>query len=88
MGDMAEIFNDMKAAAKERREERGMVETAKLAALGIRATEQSKFVFRIEVERGTVMYYPSGGTWQFKGKVRRGSAEHLLTYLKREHNYV
>jgi hypothetical protein len=85
MGDMAEVFRE---AAKVRREERGEANTAKLAALGIRATEQDKFVLRIEVERGTVMYYPSGGTWQFKGKVRRGSAEHLLTYLKKEHDYV
>jgi uncharacterized membrane protein (DUF106 family) len=83
MGDMAEVFNDLKAYKKEQREARAAVNTEALAKLGMAAREQSKNVFRIDTEQGAVMYYVSSNTWQHKGKVARGTAQDLKNWLRK-----
>lgn len=81
MGDMAQVFNDMKAATKERREKRAVVNIEALTKLGIPAREQGKNVFRVDTEWGAVMYYPSSNCWQHKGKTHRGDVNKLHAWL-------
>ena len=79
MGDMAEVFRDMKAATKERREKRATVNVEALNKLGFHYRVQSANVFRFETGLfgGPVMYYPTSNCWQHKGKTHRGSLEHF-----------
>lgn len=81
MGDMAAVFNDLKEYKREQREARAVVNMQALEKLGIAAREQSKNVFRIDTEYGTVMYYVSSNTWQHKGKVARGTSQDLKNWL-------
>lgn len=83
MGEMAQVFNDMKAATKERREKRAVVNIAALTALGVAAREQSKNVFRVDTDWGAVMYYPSSNTWQHKGKTHRGDVQAFTTWVNK-----
>lgn len=48
----------------------------------IPAIEQSRNVFRIDSDAGTIMYYPSSKKWQLKTKTFRGSFEAFLNFLK------
>ena len=83
MGDMADVFNDMKQFKKEQRDTRAVNNSERLLALGINAHEQSKNVFRIEFgEREVAMYYPSSDKWQHRGKVYRGTPEQLKSWLE------
>lgn len=83
MGDMAEVFNELKQYKKEQRDARAAINEKKLMALGIDAKMQSKNVYRIEfAEREVVMYYPSSNSWQHRGKVYRGTPEQLKSWLK------
>ena len=83
MGDMADVFNDMKRLKKEQRDTRAAINSKKLTALGIDAKMQSKNVYRIEfAEREVVMYYPSSNSWQHRGKVHRGTPAQLKTWLE------
>ena len=83
MGDMAEVFNEMKQYKKEQRDTRADINEKKLMALGIDAKMQSKNVYRIEfAEREVVMYYLSSNSWQHRGKVYRGTPEQLKNWLK------
>ena len=83
MGDMADVFNDMKKFKKEQRDTRAAINEKKLMALGIDAKLQSKNVYRIEfTEREVVMYYLSSNSWQHRGKVYRGTPEQLKSWLK------
>ena len=84
MGDMADVFNDMKKFKKEQRDTRAAINEKKLMALGIDAKLQSKNVYRIEfAEREVVMYYLSSNSWQHRGRVYRGTPEQLKSWLKR-----
>jgi hypothetical protein len=83
MGDMAEVFSDLRKARKEEREVRATVNISKLQELRIPAFEQSKNVFRIDTEQGAVMYYPSSATWQHKGKIMRGNTRALKDWITR-----
>lgn len=83
MGDMADVFNDLKKHKKEQRAIRAESNAGRLAALGINAYEQSKNVFRIGIgEREVVRYYPSSGKWQHRGRVHHGSPAQLKTWLE------
>ena len=83
MGDMADVFNDMKQFKKEQRDTRAVNNSERLSALGINAHEQSKNVFRIEFgEREVAMYYPSFNKWQHRGKVHHGTPAQLKTWLE------
>ena len=83
MGDMADVFNDLKKHKKEQRAIRAESNAGRLAALGINAYEQSKNVFRIGIgEREVVMYYASSGKWQHRGRVHQGSPAQLKTWLE------
>lgn len=81
MGDMAAVFNDLKEYKREQREERASANMEQLVALGIPAQEQSKNVFRLNTEYGTVMYYVSSNTWQHKGKIARGTVHDFKNWL-------
>ena len=82
MGEMAEVFNDLKKFKKDQRDARAITNVERLAALGIEAKEQSKNVFRIELgDRQVVMYYPTSGKWQHRGKTHRGAPEQLRAWL-------
>lgn len=83
MGDMAEVFNGLKQYKKEQREARGQRNSALLADAGIPAREQSKGVWRVNTEQGTVMYYVSSNTWQHKGNVARGSVNDFKNWLSK-----
>lgn len=81
MGDMAEVFNDMAAATKERREKRAKLNIEELKKRGIPAFEQSANVFRINTPAGAVMYYPSSNMWQHKGKIGRGDINRFQAWF-------
>lgn len=81
MGDMAAVFNDLKEYKREQREERASANMEQLVALGIPAQEQTKNVFRLNTEYGTVMYYVSSNTWQHKGKIARGTVQDFKNWL-------
>jgi hypothetical protein len=82
MGDMADVFNEMKAYKKVKREERTTVNAARLQELGITAREQSKNVFRVDTEWGAVMYYPGSNCWQHRGKTQRGDVHKFHAWMK------
>lgn len=83
MGDMAEVFNDLKKLKAEQRESRATTAAERLAALGVDTLEQSKHVLRVITPWGSkaVMYYPTSGTWQHRGKTLRGTPEQLKAWL-------
>ena len=81
MGDMIEDFRALKAAQQREKADTAVANVASLQALGIDAIEQSKHVFRIDREYGTVMYYPSSNKWQYRGKTFRGSPQALQAWL-------
>lgn len=84
MGDMAEVFNDLRKAKQEQRAKRAEVNVEALQVLGVDAKEQSKNVFRIDAEYGTVMYYPSSSCWQHRGKIMRGDVQAFKQWLAKQ----
>ena len=82
MGDMAAVFNDMKAATNERREKRAKLNSEELVKRGIPAVEQSKNVFRVVTHAGAVMYYPGSNSWQFRGKLYRGGITQFQNWIE------
>jgi len=84
MGDMAEEMNALKAYHKEKRQEKAVVNIARLQELGIPAREQSKNVFRVDTAHGAVMYYPPSNKWQHRGKVHRGDVSSFQGWLKKQ----
>lgn len=84
MGEMAEVFNGLKAHNKQRKDERSAVNAQKLQELGIPAREQSKNVFRVDTEWGAVMYYPGSNMWQHKGKTKRGTVAQFKEWLQQQ----
>jgi len=81
MGDMGDAFRDHREHMKERREKRTVANAEALAKLGILAREQSKNVFRVDTERGAVMYYPGSNTWQHKGKTYHGNVNDFAGWV-------
>lgn len=85
MSDMADDFRALKAHNKEQRQGRAEVNIEQLKALGIPAHEQSQNVYRVDTERGAVMYYPTTGKWQHRGAVERGTVQQFKDWLKKKH---
>ncbi len=85
MSDMVEDFKALAEFHAGERQERASVNLAELKRLNINAFEQSKNVFRIDSRDGAVMYYPTSGKWQHRGKTLRGSVEEFRAWLKKKH---
>lgn len=84
VGDMREEFDALRAHKREQREARAVVNTESLRVLGVPATEQSKNVFWVNTPHGAVMYYPTSGKWQHKGKVMWGNVQALQGWLRNQ----
>lgn len=56
-----------------------------LKALQIPAYEQSKNVYRVDTANGAVMYYPTSGSWQHRGRTLRGDVLAFRAWLKKKH---
>jgi hypothetical protein len=67
-------------AAKKAREESVMSHPA-ISGLGFKI--QSEGVYRLETERGAVMYYPGSSKWQHKGKILTGDPVAFRDWLTR-----
>lgn len=56
---------------------------AKLLSLGVPAKQAGKGVYRVDTEEhGVVMYYPSTGRWQRRGRVYSGTVEQFASWFK------
>ena len=84
MGDMREDFDALKEHLEEEKQVRAKVNLAALKALNIVATEQSKNVFRIATKAGLVMFYPTSGKWQHRGRTYHGGPANLKAWLVKE----
>ena len=85
MSDATEGYRDLKEAQTYWKTEQAVVNLEALKQLGIEVYEQSKNVFRMDTQHGAVMYYPTTGVWQHKGRTTRGSVQDFRTWLKNKH---
>lgn len=84
---MSEAIEDIKALSelhKAERQVKAEVNIEQLTKLNIPAREQSKNVFRVDTKEGAVMYYPTSGKWQHKGKVFWGQVGDFKNWLKKQ----
>lgn len=56
-----------------------------LHQLNIPAREQGKNVFRVDTQFGAVVYYPSSGKWQHRGRTIQGDLRAFRDWLKLKH---
>jgi hypothetical protein len=84
MGDMGDIFNDLRAHRKEQRQERAdkaPEQIAKLEHLGFMVRELSPHGPHLRIIE-SVDYWPSTGKWRFlKGRARGHGFDSLLRAL-------
>lgn len=85
MSDTIDDMNALKDARKHWATERAEANLGALKQLGIDVYEQSKNVFRMDTPHGAVMYYPTSGIWQHKGRTNRGGVSDFKTWLKNKH---
>jgi hypothetical protein len=84
MGDMGDIFNDMKDMQKTQRAARAATNGAKINDVRQRVDHLSIDASGTwNITKGTtkVQFYPTKGTWQVGGKMRRGGVEKFITWL-------
>jgi len=81
---MKDLFDAMNASRKAHREAVADENIHSLLCSGIPIREQGKNVFRVDIERGAVMYYPPSNKWQYRGKVHRGNVLEFKTWLLKE----
>ena len=78
-----EDYQALTEARKNWKNEVAAVNVELLKSMNIPAYEQSKNVFRIDTSQGAVMYYPTSGKWQHKGKTLRGDVKAFRDFLKK-----
>jgi hypothetical protein len=81
--DTIEDYKALAEARKSWKDEAAVVNVELLKSMNIPAYEQSKNVFRVDTLRGVVMYYPTSGKWQHKGKTYRGDVKTFREFLKK-----
>lgn len=84
MGDMGDIFNDLKDIRREQRA--GRAAEANAAIDDVRAKVDSLAVdpngtWNVIKGSHKIQYYPTKGTWQERGKMRRGGVEAFSKWL-------
>lgn len=87
MGDMGDIFNDLKDI---RREERAARKSQAVAVIDdVREIVDSLAVDpngTWNITKGTlkIQYYPTKGTWQIRGRMMRGGIESFKNWLGKQ----
>ena len=86
MGDMGEVFNDMRKAKQERRAANTKDSTAMLAGHGIDFESHNSGAHLI-VHAGVckIDFWPSTGLWIVRGsKKRHGGVRKLIEYVQKQ----
>lgn len=81
MGEMIEVYKNLKAHRRSERKIREEENLRQCAGLGIRVHPWQDGIQRIELERGQVMYYACSDKWQFRGKTFKGGPTKLKEWL-------
>jgi len=82
MGDMSELFKDMDADYKARREAVAKENIRLMKQFDMRFHETQPGVWRWSSNQGTVIYWPSSNKWSLRGKIHRGSIEQLKNWMQ------
>lgn len=87
MGDMGDIFNDMKDMRKAERK-------ARSTQAGSMVEDVRKLVDSLAVDpNGTwnivkgqqkIQFYPTKGTWQIRGRMQRGGIHSFMNWLEKQ----
>jgi len=84
MGDMGDVFNDLRKIKQEKRASNTESSTALLAAAGIRFLSLNGGVhLRVKAGVRDVDFWPSTGLWMVAGEQRKNrGVRNLINYVK------
>jgi len=87
MGDMGELFNDLKDIRREQRAARStqaasMIEDARKLADSIKVDENG--TWNVVKGRTKVQFYPTKGTWQYRNRMLRGGIFSFMNWLEKQ----
>jgi hypothetical protein len=84
MGDMGDIFNDLKDIRREQRAARSTQAQAMyhdVAAKVDTMTMDASGTWNISKGIYKIQFYPTKGTWQYRGKMMRGGIHSFMNWL-------
>lgn len=88
MGDMGEIFNDYKDIKRMQRADRAAEADVRKAPITKlvknQLTVDGSGTWNIKLHTANLQYYPTKGTWQFKGKMYRGGIHAFERWLGKQ----
>ena len=86
MGDMGDIFRDIRAYKKRERERRAIGNMKTLANHGIEYHEWNGGYILLIYPKGSkapASFYPTTGRWTFRGRTYRGGANSFVHWLRK-----
>lgn len=84
MGDMAEVFNAMKDAKKERHSNWYEKNLKLLSNSGFTYTHKDTVCLFRELNKPKVDFYPHTGRWKVNNKMKRGGAEAFIKWYTKQ----